>query len=119
MDWKEMNNLRKLRSTSKELSPTLIKEVLDKIEIVYKEAVERQVKIDEAKRIEAELLEKQKQAILESGVNVSKLIEALADDKPKKKRLVPKKANEDEAEKPENNPETLIQKPVNSFYPHN
>lgn len=105
MDITELNNLRKLRKYLKMEPSSVIKEVIEKLTTVHDEVFEREQQEEAERLIQEELLEEQRKAILESGVDIAALMQALSQDVNHKKTSKPKtprlKQSENQPEKPQ------------------
>ncbi|EGR0730343.1 TPA: hypothetical protein AB5H45_003596 [Vibrio mimicus] len=105
MDINGLNNLRKLRKHLKTEPSSLISEIIEKLTIVHDEVYEREQREVEEKALQEEILAAQRKAILESGVDIASLMEALAQDVQQRKVRKPRsKPSETPVEQPSQTP---------------
>ncbi|MDC5711144.1 hypothetical protein [Vibrio europaeus] len=106
MDYKEINNVRKLRGWLKDASSNQVQEVITKLETIYLEKQEAEEKAAiQAKEEEATIL-RLRQEVIGSGVNLEKMIEALSKEKAtRKQRKTSKPSPEDKTQSNSESPQ--------------
>lgn len=101
MDIKELNNVRKLRKYLKNEPSSVLLEVIEKLTVVYEEVLEKEQTEAAEREKQIELLAEQRKAILDSGVDINALMNALAQDAAPQKTRKPRKPRTENTTEPQ------------------